>query len=136
MGQINVTVVYNPTAASGSQWSLTGDNVSGTTIEVNDRGANPINWGIQLATGASGSIAFNSSNGIAFKTAVTPPTQGTTSSWNWTLTNNLQPNSTSLNFEYVVNALYTPQNGTQQNVQWDPDVEENPPAQIVLKAKA
>ena len=84
MGQINVTVVYNPAAASGSQWSLTGDNVTGTTIEVNERGANPISWGISMAQGASGSIAFNSNTGIAFKTAVSPAPQGNGTGWNWT----------------------------------------------------
>ena len=54
MANINITISYNPSAATGSQWSLTatGTTVVGTTIEINDQGDNPIRWAIGMASGA------------------------------------------------------------------------------------
>ena len=134
MANINVTVIYDPSANS---WSITGDNVNDTTIEVNDKGANPIRWGIGLAQAATGSIAFDATTGIDFTTDLPPGDEpnGNTNNWNWNLNNTLSSNSSAVNYEYVVNAWYTPSGGTAQAKQWDPDVEENPPAQIAVKAK-
>ena len=134
MANINVTVIYDP---SNGNWSLTGDSVNGTTIEVNDRGANPIRWSIGLPQDASGSIAFDPSTGIDFTSDIPSGDEpnGNANNWNWNLNNTLASNSPAVNYEYVVNAWYTPSGGTAQAKQWDPDVEENPPAQIALKAK-
>ena len=135
MANINVQVIYDP---SNNSWSITGDNVNGTTIEVYDKGANPIRWSIGLAQGGSGSIAFDPSTGIDFTSDLPPgdDPNGNANNWNWNLNNTLSSNSPAANYEYVVNAWYTPQQGaTAQAKQWDPDVEENPPAQIAVKAK-
>lgn len=133
MANINVKVIYDP---SNSSWSITGDNVNGTTIEVNDKGANPIRWSIGMPQGAAGSIAFDPSTGIEFTSDIPgDEPNGNANNWNWDLNNNLAPNSSAMNYEYVVNAWYTPSQGPAQARQWDPDVEENPPAQISVKAK-
>jgi hypothetical protein len=134
LANINVTVIYDP---SNGTWSITGDNVNGTTIEVNDKGANPIRWGIGLPQGGAGTINFDTSTGIDFTVDIPgdPPT-GNANNWNWNLDNQLTPTSESIPYEYTVNAWYTPQQGaTPQAKQWDPEVEENPPAQVVIKSK-
>lgn len=145
MANITITISYNPSAATGSQWSLTatGTTVVGSTIEVNDSGANPIRWTIGMAEGQSGTINFSTTStapGIQFtgSNAWTgdPPT-GNSNNWNSSLNNTLEPDDPSQNFEYRVNAVYTPpgKGANPANVNWDPDVEENPPAQVVVKRR-
>ncbi len=57
--------------------------------------------------------------------------------WNSSLDNNLQPGANSITYNYVVNAVYVPpgKGASLQNVQWDPEVEENPPANVVIKTQ-
>jgi hypothetical protein len=131
VANINVTIVFDP---SNNSWSITGDSLEGTTIVVNDRGANPIRWDIGLAANATGAIAFDATTGIVFTSDIPgdPPT-GNANNWRWSLNNQLAP-GTQENYEYQVNAWYTPAGGTQQSKQWDPDVEENPPS-VALKAR-
>lgn len=134
MANIDVTIVYNPAAAAGSQWSLSGDDVDGTVVEVNDRGNNPITWDIALASGAAGSIAFGDP-GIVFDSGwVGDAPRAAGSKWMSALNNTLNPNSPAQSFEYTINAVYSPGGSAPPvNVSWDPEVEENPPAQVRLK---
>jgi hypothetical protein len=145
VANINVAITYNPSGATGNQWSLTatGTTVNGTTIEVNDRGANPIQWSIGMAEGASGSINFSTTStapGIQFTGSnawTGDPPIGNSNIWNSSLNNTLGEGAPSQTFEYRVNAVYTPpgKGANPTNVSWDPDVEENPPAQLVVKRR-
>lgn len=143
MANINITISYNPTAATGSQWSLTatGTSVDGSTVEINDSGANPIGWSIGLAPNQSGTINFSTTTtapGVKF-TDPWPgdPVTGNSNNWRTSLDNSLEPDDPSQNFEYTVNAVYTPpgKGANPANISWDPDVEENPPAQLALKRR-
>lgn len=140
MANINVTISYDPSQPSGSQWSLLpNDNVNGTTIEVDDQGENPIGWSIQMASGQPGTIDFNGDTGITLDAPGSWPgtvPKGNTNNWSGKLNNTLEEGDDPVSYGYTVNAMYSAGNGiTAVPVVWDPEVEENPPAQVMLKAR-
>jgi hypothetical protein len=146
----NLTITYNPSAVSpASPWSLSGDGVgldtnNPTAVVIKDSGTTQIKWNIQLAAGApaGATIAFSvppnpqtdppTPAGIVFNSGWngTPP-NGNSNNWNTSVT--LATGGANATIYYTVNAVYTLSGGTPQRVYWDPDVEENPPATIMLK---
>jgi hypothetical protein len=124
-----VTVQYAP--GNPNPWS----QVPGTTVPV-PPGSTELNWKIQVIPASAGAIAF-SSPGIQFTGTGTNSWPGTSptgnaSEWTSTINNTLPRGANSASFYYQVNALFTPTNGTQVAVTYDPDVEENPPTLVVV----
>jgi hypothetical protein len=123
-----VIVKYTP--ADPDPWS----QVPGKKIHVNN-GSTTINWTIQVIPASAGSIVFNMATatpGIEFTGTGNDVWPGTTPSgsanaWSSTVDNQLVKGNNPLSFHYKVNALYTPNGGTQQAVTFDPDVQEDPP---------
>jgi len=123
---MNVTVKYTP--ANTNPWS----QVPAATVPV-PPGSTTLNWSIQVIPASAGTIVFSTSPaGVVFTGTGTNAWPGSTptanaSGWSSTIDNQLQKGANSVNFPYVVNALYTPDGGTQVAVQYDPDVQEDPP---------
>lgn len=131
---MNVQVKYSP--GDAKPWS----QAPSATIPVPPNGnPTPIDFSIQVIPASAGSIQFNTSAsapGIQFTGTGNNAWPGTTPSgnatgWSTSITNNKKQGDPSSKYHYVVNALYTPANGTQIAVQYDPDVEENPPAVVL-----
>ena len=127
---MTVTVRYTP--ANTNPWSQT----PASKIKVGS-GSTTLNWNIQVMPASAGAIVFNTdpnSPGIQFDTDVvwpgTPPS-GDANGWSSTINNTLPRGSQAQTFHYVVNALFTPANGTQIQVTYDPDVQEDPPNVVI-----
>ena len=128
---MNVQVMYTP--GNANPWS----QAPSATIPVPPNGnSTPINWSIQVVPANAGSIQFStttSAPGIQFTGTGNSawsggPVTGNATGWSTSITNNKKQGDASSQFPYVVNALYTPANGTQVAIQYDPEVEENPPS--------
>ena len=136
MANINCTIYYNPNPGQGqTTWSA-----SENPIQVVPPGKTPIRWGIELASGQSGTIKFSTPPGAAgIVFAATPAwpgdaPAGNANNWNSSLDDTLAQGAQAVTYNYVVNAVYTPPgNSSSVNVQWDPEVEENPPANVMFK---
>lgn len=124
----NVSVRYTP--GNTKPWS----QLPAPKIHVSP-GSTVITWTIMVIPASAGAIIFNTNSltpGIDFTekgTAIWPgsdPT-GDAIQWSSTIDNALPRGSNAIAYPYVVNALFTPTNGTQVPVQYDPDVEEDPP---------
>jgi len=128
----NVIVKYTP--GNSSPWSQAPD----VKIKVST-GATTINWTIQVLPASAGTIVFNTATatpGIQFTGTGNNAWPGSTPSgsataYSSTINNQLAPGSNPNNYHYKVNALYTPNGGTQIAVTYDPDVEENPPSVVI-----
>ena len=129
---MNVTVKYTP--GNSNPWS----QAPAATVPV-PPGSTTLNWSIQVIPASAGTIVFSTTSpdstspaGVVFTGTGanawpgTAPT-GDANGWSSTINNQLPKGANSVNFPYVVNALYTPSGGTQVAVQYDPDVQEDPP---------
>ena len=139
LANINCTITYNPNPGVGqTTWSATEN-----PITVVPPGSTPIRWSIALASGQSGSINFSTTTalpGIVFTGTPAWPgdtPSGNANNWNSSLDNNLPVGADPITYNYVVNAVYIPpgKGANPQNVQWDPEVQEDPPANVMVKAK-
>jgi hypothetical protein len=138
LANIDCTITYNPNPGVGqTTWSA-----SENPIQVVPPGNTPIRWSIEVANGQSGTIDFSittAAPGIVFiPPPVWPgePPSGNANNWHSSLDDNLGQGASAIIYNYVVNAVYTPSgNSSGVNVQWDPEVEENPPANVVFKAR-
>jgi hypothetical protein len=130
---MNIQVKYTP--ANANPWSQSPDK----TIKVGS-GTTPLNWSIQVIPASAGTIAFNTAStspGIQFTgtgnsswPGALPTADG--DDYQSSITNTLPAGANSVSFHYRVNAVYTPTGGSPVNVTWDPDVQEDPPPQIVI----
>jgi hypothetical protein len=124
---MNVIVKYTP--ANSNPWS----QAPAATVHV-PPGSTTLNWSIQVIPASAGTIVFSTTSpaGVVFtgtgdnKWPGTAPT-GDPNGWSSTINNQRPRGGTSVKYPYVVNALYTPSGGTQVAVQYDPDVQEDPP---------
>lgn len=134
----NVNVQYTPANAVGQQWSQVPPKV-----HVPPGQTTTINWGLQVIPASAGSIVFSTANsstvpptpaGIVFNSnwtgsapgpALPPPPNN--ADWTAQITNNLLKGDDPVTAYYAVNAVYTPSGGTAVPVQFDPEVESDPP---------
>lgn len=130
----NVIVKYTPAnsgVAPDSKWSQTPD----PKIKVN-AGVTTINWSIMVVPASAGSIRFSTDPallGVQLQGPTSPVWPGTAPSgdangYSATIDNTLLAGQDKVHFPYVVNAVYTPANGASVAVQYDPEVEMDPPA--------
>jgi len=125
MATSNATITYNPTGSP--TWQITQN-----PITVNP-GTTTITWDVQLASGATGSIAFDTDDhhpGIKFGSDWAGGTpSGDDESWSVVIDNTIPTGGKKKTYRYEVNAIYTPQNSTHgSRKKWDPDVQADPPS--------
>lgn len=122
---MTVTVKYTPANAVGQQWSQTPP-----TVHV-PPGSTEIDWNIKVSPSSAGTIIFGDP-GIEFTGTGQngwpgSPPSGDDDQWSATINNTLAKGQSAVEYYYCVNALYTPDGGSQAAITYDPDVEEDPP---------
>ena len=131
MANVNITIYYSPNLSP--PWSMSADGANVTdnnVVHLKDKGDTSIRWGIQFAADvvSDATIQFSTDPnlpGIVFSgTPSWPGSPPSGNANNWTSTvNNTQ---TGQQYYFRVNAVITG-DGEDQPLEWDPEVEEDPP---------